>query len=259
MSTVVKMQTNFTVGEVNPELRGRIDLQQYESALERARNVIINPRGIVQRRAGLKFLFEIPSAASPASGVRCVPFAFSTTQTYMFVFSGTRAYVFREGTLVTNINSTGNDFLDVSSSVGGVTDGVTSARLTNLWWAQSADTLLLFEETMKSLKIVRGADHNAWTVSDIAFETVPLYLFTATESQPAATLTPSATDGNITLTASSGVFVSGDVGQKIFDNNNGIGLARILSVTSSTVVEARTETPFFSTDAIASGNWTLQK
>ena len=49
MSTVVKLQTNFTVGEVNPELRGRVDLSQYESALERARNVLINPRGIIER------------------------------------------------------------------------------------------------------------------------------------------------------------------------------------------------------------------
>ncbi len=33
MGRVVKVQTNFTVGEVNPELRGRIDLNQFESAL----------------------------------------------------------------------------------------------------------------------------------------------------------------------------------------------------------------------------------
>ena len=259
MGRVVKVQTNFTVGEVNPELRGRIDLNQFESALERARNVIINPRGIVDRRFGSKFVLEIPSAATPASGTRLVPFQFSTTQTYMFLFSSTRAYIFKDGVLVTNINSTGNDFLDCSSSVSGVTDGITSARLTDLWWAQSADTLLLFEETMKSLKIVRGGADNAWTVSDITFDNIPLYLFTASESNPSATLTPSATDGNVTLTASSGVFVAGDVGQKVFDNSTGIGLARIVGFTSSTVVEATTETPFFNTDAIASGAWTLQK
>lgn len=58
MGRVVKVQTNFTVGEVNPELRGRIDLNQFESALERARNVIINPRGIVDRRFGSKFVLR---------------------------------------------------------------------------------------------------------------------------------------------------------------------------------------------------------
>ena len=54
MPRVVKVQTNFGVGEINPELRGRIDLQQYESALERARNVICKPQGSIERRPGLK-------------------------------------------------------------------------------------------------------------------------------------------------------------------------------------------------------------
>ena len=168
MSRVIKVQTNFAVGEINPELRGRIDLRQYESALERARNVICKPQGSIERRPGLRFLFQVPSTASPENGVRLVGFQFSTTQTYMLCFSGTRMFVFREGVQVTNINGSGNDFLDVSSSVGGVTDGITSARLSNLWYTQSADTLLLFEETMTPLKIVRGNNHNIWTVSDLA-------------------------------------------------------------------------------------------
>jgi hypothetical protein len=118
LSRVIKLQTNFTVGEINPELRGRIDLQQYESALERARNVVINPRGTVDRRPGLPFKFLIPSAASPASGVALIGFAFSTTQTYMQLFSGTRMYVFKAGVLVEDINGiTGRDYLDVDPQV----------------------------------------------------------------------------------------------------------------------------------------------
>ena len=61
MSRVIKVQTNFAVGEINPELRGRIDLRQYESALERARNVICKPQGSIERRPGLRFLFQVPS------------------------------------------------------------------------------------------------------------------------------------------------------------------------------------------------------
>ena len=172
MGRFVKVQTNFAVGEINPELRGRIDLQQYESALERARNVICKPQGSVERRPGLKYIYTIPDAASPDNGVRLVPFTFSTTQTYMLVFSGTRMMVFKQGVQVANINGTGNDYLDVSSSVSGVTDGITSARLTNLWYTQSADTLLLFEETMMPLKIQRGATDATWTVADIAFDKI---------------------------------------------------------------------------------------
>ena len=105
MPRVVKVQTNFAVGEINPELRGRIDLQQYESALERARNVVCKPQGSVERRPGLKFVFSVPSTASPENGIRLVPFTFSTTQTYMMVFSGGRMYVFKNGVQVTCLAS----------------------------------------------------------------------------------------------------------------------------------------------------------
>jgi len=287
MGRVIKVQTNFAVGEINPELRGRIDLKQYESALERARNVICKPQGInpelrgridlkqyesalerarnvickpqgsVERRPGLRYVFTIPSVAAPQSGVRLANFAFSTTQTYMFLFTGTRAYIFKEGVQITNINGTGNDFLDCSSSVSGVTDGVTSARLSNLWWTQSADTMLLFEETMQSIKIVRGANDATWTVSDIAYDFIPKYDFVPAATTPSATLTPSAVTGNITLTASSGVFTSDHVNQYIQANDN-FGRAKITGFTSSTVVSAVTEVPFFSTSAIASGAWTLE-
>lgn len=209
MPRVIKVQTNFSVGEINPELRGRIDLQQYESALERARNVVCKPHGSIERRPGLKYIYTVPSAAAPQSGVRLVPFSFSTTQTYMLLFSGTRMMVFKDGTQVTNINGGGTDFLDVSSSVSGVTDGLTSARLTNLWYTQSADTLLLFEETMTPVKIVRGATDATWTISDISFNYLPQYPFTITELNPAATLTPDSVTGNIKLTASASVFHDG--------------------------------------------------
>lgn len=209
MSRTVKLQTNFTVGEINPELRGRLDLQQYESALERARNVIINPRGTVDARPGLPFKFLIPSAATPESGVALVGFSFSTTQTYIMLFVGTRMYIFKAGVLQTNINATGDDYLDVSSGVSGVTDGVTSAVLSDLWWTQSADTLLLFHEDMQSLQIQRGANDTTWTVIDIAWDNIPRNLFTSTKTLPAVTLTPSATDGKVDLTASAAVFHDG--------------------------------------------------
>ena len=257
MPRVVKVQTNFAVGEINPELRGRIDLQQYESALERARNVVCKPQGSVERRPGLKFVFSVPSTASPEDGIRLVPFTFSTTQTYMMVFSGGRMYVFKNGVQVTAINGGSDDFLDVSSSVSGVTEGIASSRLDNLWYTQSADTLLLFEETMTPIKIVRGANDATWTVSDIAFSNIPKFAFTITTATPSATLTPSAVSGQITLTASGSVFTSDHVGQYIEANNN-FGRARIIEQTSGTVVKATTEVPFFSTDAIASGSWTLE-
>ncbi len=45
MSRVVLIQTNFVVGEIDPLLRGRIDLNQYYNGLQKATNVVIQPQG----------------------------------------------------------------------------------------------------------------------------------------------------------------------------------------------------------------------
>jgi len=75
MTRILNIQTNFTVGEVDPLLRGRIDLNQYYSALKTAENVVVIPQGGVRRRPGLKFIYDLP--ASAANGVSLVPFEFS--------------------------------------------------------------------------------------------------------------------------------------------------------------------------------------
>lgn len=132
------MQTNFTTGELDPLLRGRIDIDQYYNGLEKARNVLIQPQGGVTRRPGLQFVNTIP-AGSPANGVRLVPFEFSTTQSYMLLFVDDKVFIYKNKVLLTNINGSGNDFLQT---------GIASARLTTLDYAQSADTLILVQEDL---------------------------------------------------------------------------------------------------------------
>ena len=85
MSRVVRIQTDFASGEIDPLLRSRIDLKQYYQALQTAQNVFILPQGGAKRRDGLKFVAEIPSSAAPENGVRCIPFEFNTSDSYMFV------------------------------------------------------------------------------------------------------------------------------------------------------------------------------
>ena len=111
MSRAVTIQTNFTTGEVDPLLKSRIDINQYFNALDQARNVLIQPQGGIERRPGLQFIFEVPSAANPQNGMKLVPFEFSTTQSYMLLFVHNRMYIFKNKELVTNINSSGNDYL----------------------------------------------------------------------------------------------------------------------------------------------------
>ena len=243
MSRAVTIQTNFTTGEVDPLLKSRIDINQYYNALDQARNVLIQPQGGIERRPGLQFIFEVPSAANPQNGMKLVPFEFSTTQSYMLLFVHNRMYIFKNKELVTNINSSGNDYL--TTTIG-------STILATMDHTQSADTLIVVQEDMAPKKIVRGGAHNSWTISDISFEFVPKFNFTPAETTINQTITPSAVDGNITITAGGSVFTSSHVNQFV-EANDGMGRARITRFVSATSVEAVVEIPFFNTSAIASG------
>ena len=248
MSRAVTLQSNFTTGEIDPLLKSRIDINQYYNALEQARNVVIQPQGGITRRPGLQYISTIPSAAAPQSGCRLVPFEFSTTQSYMLLFVHNRMYIYKDKVLQTNINSSGNDYL---------TTTITSAMIGTMDYAQSADTLIVVQEDMAPKKITRGVNHTTWSIADITFEYTPKYAFSLTTSNPAGTITPSAVDGNITITASSSVFSSSNVNDYV-EAVDGIGRARITRFVSGTSVEAIVEIPFFNTSAIANGSWLLE-
>jgi hypothetical protein len=241
MSRATTIQSNFTTGEIDPLLKARIDINQYYNALEEARNVLIQPQGGVERRPGLQFVSDVTSAGS---SFRLVPFEFSTTQSYMLLFANNKMFVFKDKELVTAINAGSDDFL--TTTIG-------TANLDKMDYAQSADTLIIVQEDMAPKKIVRGANHASWTISDISFEFTPFFAFTTGTTTINQTLTPSAVDGKITLTAGGSVFTSSHLNQFI-ETNDGLGRARITRFVSATVVEAIVEIPFFNTDAIASGS-----
>lgn len=250
MPRFVDVQTNFSTGELDPLLRSRVDLAQYNNALAKATNVVVQPQGGIRRRPGLKYMAELPnsSTASAANGVRLVPFEFSVDDSYMLCFTHERMYVFKDGVQITNINGGGTAYLTTS---------ITSSMLSELCWTQQADTMILVHPDLAPVKLVRGATNADWTISTITFDSIPKYAFTMTVTTPSAGhLTPSAVSGNVTLTAQNSVFTSADVGQYI--NATPQGRARIIAYTSGTIVQAVVEYPFFSTSNIAQGSWEIE-
>ena len=249
MARFVTIQTNFTAGEIDPLLRSRVDIKSYENGLETAQNVLCQPQGGITRRNGLRYINALPNSGteSAANGVRLVAFEFSTSDSYMLCFTHNRMHVYKNGALITNINGSGNSYLDTS----GVS--LSSAKLANMCWTQSADTLIVVHEDVAPIKIVRGANDATWTASAISFDSIPKYAFTLSVTNPSGTLTPSAVSGKITLTASASVFSAGSVGQYV--NAVPQGRAKIVKYNSGTSVDAITEFPFFNTSAIATGSW----
>ena len=259
MSRIQQYQSSFTVGELDPLLRGRIDLQQYYSSVDVANNVLFEPQGGFSRRPGLKFLLDITND-NPSDGSAMIPFEFSTTQNFMIVASAVnnqttiRFRFFAAGALLTNINGSGNDYLDYT--VGTLYE-VSTYDLNKLYFTQSADTLILTHENFAPFKIVRGANNTTWSASALSL-TIPKVADSLTTTNPSGTITPDAVDGTVTITASNSIFSSGNVDQFI-NVTNGFGRARIVKFNSATEVEVIVEIPFFEANAaIPNGDFELE-
>ena len=191
----VDFQTNFSTGELDPLLRARVDLAQYDNALAKATNVLIQPQGGLRRRPGTKHILELPNtgAESAGNGVRLVPFQFSVDDSYMLCFTHNRMYIIKNGVVQANINGSGNNYL--TTTIG-------SSIVDDMCWTQSADTLIVVHPDLQPVRIQRTSD-TAWTAATITFDSIPKYAYNIDfHTNIGSALTPSAVSGNITLTAS---------------------------------------------------------
>lgn len=236
------LKSDFTSGEVDPLLKARTDIKHYFSGVEKMRNAVTLPQGGVQDRPGLKFVNDVTTLNSGNSvglGARFVSFEFSSEITYLLLFVDQEIRVYKDGEQVHTIT--------------GLTQW-TGAKLADLNWTQSNDTLIVFHPTTQPYTIVRVSDTN-WTITALTFDYIPQYDYVPSSSNPAGTLTPAGVDGEQKLTSSASVWTAADIGQKVSGNG---GLARIVQVNSASVAVAVIEIPFYNTDAIANGDWELQ-
>jgi hypothetical protein len=193
MTRIREIKTTFTAGEVGRDLLGRGDLRAYENGALKLRNVFINPTGGVTRRAGLAYI-----DTAEGNG-KLISFEFNTEQTYLLVITDEQIDVYAGGTHEETIAAPW-----------------TEEQIKQLAWTQSADTLLLTHPDVPPKKLTRGTG-GAWTLADWNFfiegnvRQQPYFKF----ADSAVTLTPSATTGTITLTASAAVFTAGHEGTRL--------------------------------------------
>lgn len=216
------VQTNFAAGELSPKMRGRSDLQQYYNGLEDMENMLPLIEGGASRRPGLKFHRDLTSGGNAA----LVDFRFNDDQIYLLAFGNTRMDAF---------DASDGSYL---SSLTG--EPWTLAQAQDMGWAQSGDTLILCHEDMAPQLMLRtGA--STFSNADFAFEDdgttdpkiyEPFYRFNDTDT---ITLTPSATSGSITVTASANLFTSDWVGHCIqMDNGKYLNVTGYTSATQVT-------------------------
>ena len=213
MTRIRQIKTNFTAGEVTPDLLGRGDLRAYENGALKLRNLFIFPTGGVTRRSGLSY---IDTAAGDG---RLISFEFNTEQTYLMAITHNRIDIYAGGINIQTLSAPW-----------------TAAQIPQLTWTQSADTLLLVHPDVPPKKLLRNGlgsfvlqDWEFFAENNVVRQ--PYYKFT----DSATTLTPSATTGTITLTASVSVFESGHEATRLRVGGKEVMVA---SVNSPTVVTA---------------------
>jgi hypothetical protein len=221
MSRVSPIQTNFTAGELSPRLEGRVDLAKYANGCRALENMLVHPHGGASRRSGTRFVAEVKDSAA---AVRLVPFEFSTVQAYMLEFGDGYIRFYRdEG----RIESPPGSPYEIAAPYE-------QAELMELQFAQSADIMYIVHPNHAPRKLSRSG-HTAWTLAAVQFNDGP-YL----EANSGVTsITPSATSGSITLTASAALFVAADIGRMVrIKHGSNWGWARITGYSGPTSVSA---------------------
>ena len=178
-------KTNFAAGEIHPSLYPRIDTPQYAMGMKTIKNCIVFPTGGIGNRAGTEYINSVKGVGT-------------TVRLKEFVFSSGDAYQLEFGNLYIR-------FYKNSAVLGAPYEVVTpylSADLAALDFTQSADTILITSPIHQPRLLVRYAD-TTWTFSDYDYEDGP---FMPLNFDSTATITPSATTGNIVLTAAANIF-----------------------------------------------------
>jgi len=194
MSRIRQVKTTFTAGEVSRTLLGRGDLRAYENGALTLQNVFIQPTGGVTRRAGMRYVDNARGAG------RLISFEFNTEQTYLLVLTAGKLDVYADGTNIATLDAPWDE-----------------THIRNIAWTQSADTMLLVHPDMPPLTLNRNAGGvfslNGWGfyTSDANVRRQPYYKFAAT----GVSLTPAATTGTTTLTASANVFSEDHEGTRL--------------------------------------------
>lgn len=93
--------TNFTKGEVSPELQARIDTASYTASAKKVRNFIIQRYGGLSLRPGFKLVAEVDDVTK---NVRYIPFQFNLDQSYVMALEDQRMRLLASGGMVAEDN-----------------------------------------------------------------------------------------------------------------------------------------------------------
>ena len=213
------IQPSFAGGEIGPTLYGRIDMAKYQVALRKCDNFIVRQYGGVENRPGTQF---IAAAKYPDRKSRLIPFQFSTIQTYALEFGHQYMRVIKDGALV----------LDSSNVIYELAMPYGEDDIFGIKFTQSADVLTLVHPAYPPKELRRHA-HDNWEIVDVETKNGP---FEDINVDDTITVYSSATTGTVTLTASSAIFGTEQVGKLFYLEQPAIDSVPVWETSKTTVV-----------------------
>ena len=149
------IQSNMTAGALAPTLKGRIDINKYYNGLAEAENVVILPHGGVRRRPGLEKVED----SFVGVDSRIEAFVFSSTQSYLILFSPLKVKIYKDGVLQST----------------EVSPYVTIEEIRDIDLVQSADTMILVHEDYAPMQLQRQGSDTNWALTTINFDFIPKF------------------------------------------------------------------------------------
>ena len=193
---MIELLQSFNAGELSPMLDARTSLDKYKSGCATLQNFVIMTYGGVNRRPGLEYLgaTKYPNRTSRLLG---------------FNFSTTTRFVIEIGYLYMRFWANRAPVMAAGGGILEVTTPYLEADLKELQFCQINDVLYIAHANYPPHKLSRIADNN-WTFEKVFWDFPPLLDENTTDT----TITSSASQGNVTLTASTPIFKSGHVGSQ---------------------------------------------
>lgn len=189
MTNLFTTKTNFTSGELSPDLLGRVDLKSYDNGALILKNVFIEPTGGIYRRPGLKYVDSLDAVG------RLITFEKSSSETYLIVLQDKKTRIYLNNQLVSTLSTPWFE-----------------SQINTVRWCQGVDALYLVHPDVAPQKLVLTED--GWQLVAFSFLTdlecllQPYHKF----CEDSVTIASDKVTGDVTLTASADVFKLSHVG-----------------------------------------------
>lgn len=153
------LQTDFTGGELDPMLLGRVNADRYGLAAKELTNMWVRVSGGAEGRAGLRYVNQ---ARDNTGNIRLIPWVYNRDQSYVLELTDGKMRFIQQGQFVTKQDGT----------IYEIATGIPAASLATVRFAQSADTMIFAHPTFAPKKLVRN-DQLDWQMTAVTFDVIP--------------------------------------------------------------------------------------